>query len=43
MAPEMVRGQRYGKAADFWAVGILIYDMLSGKVYKLSFNKLKSN
>jgi len=31
MAPEMVRGLKYGKPADFWSVGILIYDMLLGE------------
>eukprot|EP01116_Phalansterium_solitarium_P015663 TRINITY_DN3480_c0_g1_i1.p1 TRINITY_DN3480_c0_g1~~TRINITY_DN3480_c0_g1_i1.p1 ORF type:complete len:515 (-),score=169.84 TRINITY_DN3480_c0_g1_i1:617-2161(-) len=30
MAPEMVRGALYGKAADWWSVGILIYDLLTG-------------
>eukprot|EP01125_Pyxidicula_operculata_P001948 TRINITY_DN118_c0_g1_i2.p2 TRINITY_DN118_c0_g1~~TRINITY_DN118_c0_g1_i2.p2 ORF type:complete len:179 (-),score=36.50 TRINITY_DN118_c0_g1_i2:57-593(-) len=31
MAPEMIRGEKYGKAADFWSVGVLIYDMLTGE------------
>jgi len=31
MAPEMIQGVKYGKPADFWSVGILIYDMLYGQ------------
>jgi len=31
MAPEMIKGSGYGKAADWWSVGILIYDMLTGE------------
>lgn len=30
MAPEMVRGETYDKAVDYWAMGILLYDMLVG-------------
>jgi len=37
MAPEMLQGRNYGKAADFWSVGILIFDMLFGRVYRLLF------
>eukprot|EP01123_Difflugia_compressa_P014001 TRINITY_DN6867_c0_g1_i1.p1 TRINITY_DN6867_c0_g1~~TRINITY_DN6867_c0_g1_i1.p1 ORF type:complete len:406 (+),score=64.95 TRINITY_DN6867_c0_g1_i1:170-1219(+) len=31
MPPEMILGQKYGKPADFWSVGILIFDMLTGQ------------
>jgi len=31
MAPEVIQKNRYGKAADWWSVGILLYDMLVGK------------
>jgi len=30
MAPEIIRSQGHGKAADWWAVGILVYEMLAG-------------
>merc|ERR1712183_347450 len=31
MAPEMVARKGYGKAADFWSLGCIAYEMLSGK------------
>ena len=31
MAPEMVMGKRYGKEADMWAVGCVVWEILSGK------------
>jgi serine/threonine protein kinase len=33
LAPEIVKGNNnsgYGKSVDWWAVGILIFEMLSG-------------
>ena len=30
LAPEMVVGKGHGKAVDWWAVGVLIYEMLIG-------------
>ena len=30
MAPEMLTRSGYGKAVDWWAIGILMYEMLSG-------------
>jgi len=31
MAPEQATGQRYGKRVDIWALGIIIFQMLTGK------------
>jgi len=31
MAPEMVARRAYGKAVDFWSLGVLVYEMLTGK------------
>jgi len=30
LAPEVVKGRRYGKAVDWWGVGVLCYELLSG-------------
>jgi len=30
-APEMIRLQPYGKEVDWWAIGILIFEMLAGR------------
>jgi len=30
MAPEMLSGNGYGKAVDYWSVGAILYEMLTG-------------
>lgn len=32
VAPEVVKREKYGSAVDMWAVGVLLYIMLSGKM-----------
>ena len=31
MAPELLLGEEYNKQVDWWAVGIIIYEMIYGK------------
>lgn len=30
IAPEILKGEGYTKAVDFWSLGILLFEMLSG-------------
>lgn len=32
MAPEILLGKGHNKDADWWSVGVLLFEMLSGKV-----------
>ena len=35
LAPEIVRGEKYGKGVDIWCLGILLYEMIFGLVKKI--------
>ncbi|KAG6488798.1 hypothetical protein ZIOFF_050049 [Zingiber officinale] len=41
MAPEIVLGKGHDKAADWWSVGILLFEMLTGKPPFISSNREK--
>ena len=30
MAPEVVKGEQYSFAADWWSVGVIMYEMITG-------------
>jgi serine/threonine protein kinase len=31
IAPEILRGEDYGFSVDWWALGVLVYEMLCGR------------
>ncbi|GMN41119.1 hypothetical protein TIFTF001_010340 [Ficus carica] len=41
MSPEIVQGRNHNKAADWWSVGILLYEMLIGKPPFIGGNRQK--
>jgi serine/threonine protein kinase len=43
MAPEILMRTGHGKAVDWWSLGALMYDMLTGGVCSLLFYYLKAN
>jgi len=40
-SPEMISGKGYTKSVDWWALGILIYEMMIGKPPFRDANKVK--
>lgn len=38
LAPEIIRGDKYGKSVDIWCMGILLYEMLFGLVKYIQIN-----
>ena len=36
MAPEVLKGEDYNFSADWWSCGILLYELLAGKVQDIS-------
>lgn len=37
LAPEMITGNGYTRAIDWWCLGVLIYEMIVGKVNYCEF------
>ena len=32
MAPEVLRGEEYGRAVDMWGIGVLLFILLRGRL-----------
>ncbi len=41
IAPEILRGEPYGESVDWWSLGVLTNEMLTGRVSILLFFKKK--
>jgi serine/threonine protein kinase len=41
-SPEMLMDKEYGTSTDIWSLGILIYELLSGKTPRMNRKKPES-
>ena len=41
MAPELVKNQNYNEKVDIWSTGVIVYQLLSGKVPFETFGEIK--
>ena len=38
MSPEVLKGEDYNFSADWWSCGVLLYELLAGKVQYMYWN-----